>query len=466
MADRYWVNGTGSWSDDNNHWATSSNGSPGDGNLPTSADDVHIDEFSGFGAGGTLTIDMTASCYDFLCTSGHTYTITGATYDIRIYGSILLESGITWGVSYIYKYGNAGANTITTAGVVLENLGVVYGTSVNTLLDDLELNNLLYLQEGTFDANDQNVKANEVYIAPYQASDTINVYMGSGTWELTGGDWIVEYYNDGSVVNIFPESSTIEFSGVVGVPRSFNIYDEVNGGMTFNDLNFSGTGELDFVDGSNTFNDLRTENPPKIMKFADGKTTTVSSFSVNGTNGNLITIDSTGGTLFNLSKTSGEVIVDYLNLKNSSAGGGASWHAGDHSRNSGNNKNWKFLLGEGDEIAYGENNTTQGETEVSWATWSNGAGGTPTITGDPDWGKLTLAFGEEGRSEVFDTGDATEKSFVLEINRYGTGQKTAILQIRGDTVSFNQDDVNPAWETYDILITRTWQYVQVREINS
>lgn len=119
------------------------------------------------------------------------------------------------------------------------------------------------------------------------------------------------------------------------------------------------------------------------------------------------------------------------------------------------------------EIAYGENNTTQGETEVSWATWSNGAGGTPTIIGDADWGKLELAVGQEGRSAVLDIGNSYERIYKLTENRYGTGQETATLQIRGDTSSFLQDAGEPPnWETYSTPITRTWRYVQVREIKS
>ena len=37
-AERYWVGGTGSWSDDDTHWAATSGGAPADGNVPTSAD--------------------------------------------------------------------------------------------------------------------------------------------------------------------------------------------------------------------------------------------------------------------------------------------------------------------------------------------------------------------------------------------------------------------------------------------
>lgn len=114
--------------------------------------------------------------------------------------------------------------------------------------------------------------------------------------------------------------------------------------------------------------------------------------------------------------------------------------------------------------AFGEQNPTLGETAVSWQTWSDGAAGTPDVEGDADWGKLKLdLLGEEGRSEVYDLGSAATRTFTLTENRYGTGAEDALLQIRGDTSSFAQDDETPAWENYVVPISRGWRYVQVRE---
>lgn len=115
--------------------------------------------------------------------------------------------------------------------------------------------------------------------------------------------------------------------------------------------------------------------------------------------------------------------------------------------------------------AFGEQNPNQGEDAVSWQTWSDGNGGVPTITGNADWGKLSLQLsGAEGRSAVYDLGSAVSRTFTLTENRYGTGSETATLQIRGDASSFLQDDNLPAWEDYISPVTRTWRYVQIREI--
>ena len=107
-----------------------------------------------------------------------------------------------------------------------------------------------------------------------------------------------------------------------------------------------------------------------------------------------------------------------------------------------------------------------GETAESWQTFSNGAASVPTITGDSDWGKMQLDLTEEGRSKVYDFGDSQKRTYTLTENRYGTGQESATLQIRGDTTVFLQDDSTPTWNTYSVPVNESWRYVQVRETNT
>jgi len=114
--------------------------------------------------------------------------------------------------------------------------------------------------------------------------------------------------------------------------------------------------------------------------------------------------------------------------------------------------------------AFGEQTPTLGEDAVSWQTWSDGAGAIPNVTINPDWGKLSLQMaGAEGRSAVYDLGSAATRKFTLTENRYGTGSGVGLLQIRGDTVAFIQDDDIVDWETYTAPVSHAWRYVQVRE---
>jgi hypothetical protein len=71
----------------------------------------------------------------------------------------------------------------------------------------------------------------------------------------------------------------------------------------------------------------------------------VSNFSLAGTAGNLITINSaTPGSQFTLSKASGTVNAQYLSIQDSIATGGATWDAltSNGNVNAGNNTGWFF----------------------------------------------------------------------------------------------------------------------------
>ena len=102
--ERYWVGDTGNWSDDENHWAKTSGGTPAIGNLPTALDDVFIDAESGFGGGGTIeTVVYTWDTFveeDGVHAKSYTYPHTllpNTNYKIKVYfyGNEDSELGIT-----------------------------------------------------------------------------------------------------------------------------------------------------------------------------------------------------------------------------------------------------------------------------------------------------------------------------------------------------------------------------------
>ena len=113
-------------------------------------------------------------------------------------------------------------------------------------------------------------------------------------------------------------------------------------------------------------------------------------------------------------------------------------------------------------LAWGEETPTESEIAAPWSVWSDGAGGTPTITGDQDWGILSIDTIDEGRSNVYDFGNSVSRTYTLTLNRYGSGTGTPVVQIRGQNTSFLQDDGSPSWETYSAPVAKTWRYVQVR----
>jgi hypothetical protein len=96
-------------------------------------------------------------------------------------------------------------------------------------------------------------------------------------------------------------------------------------GGSYGTLVQAGTGVLSIV-GNNTFTDIQATTIPSTIRFTAGSTQTLSNFTLSGTAGNLVTINSlTSGTQFNLSKSSGTVTVDYLSITDSNVTGGAYW---------------------------------------------------------------------------------------------------------------------------------------------
>lgn len=375
--------------------------------------DINYD-YTAFGENGSWTliddfsIEQNVRVYGDFNQNGQTITTTGSDGYIDIYeGNITLNSNINGGVTL---------NKVTD------------GPNV-TLGSDIVLSGSLSIGGGIFDANDYNITARDFSFFSFDANPP-TIYMGSGTWEATGNDdysypWYVYQYG-GTVVTIYPETSTIKFTDSTSLNKSFFFYDGLNNetGKTYNNLWLTGSGTGEFIIyGSNTFNEIKVDTPPHTVRFEENKTTTVSSFDVNGTSGNLITIDSyhrlgiatshlsnagtgysvddvcyygdevyiaihvdsvdgsgvitgyhieevsgniqlsheyplasgqgdnnavividslTEKTQHTLSKSSGTVNCDYLDITYSIATGGATWYAGINSVDSGNNSGWIF----------------------------------------------------------------------------------------------------------------------------
>lgn len=327
MANRYWINGTGNWSD-TNHWSTSSGGSSG-ASVPTSSDDVFVDSNSGL-SGGTITLSITHKVNSIVSNSGFLYTIdsSGSGVGFEVNGSIVFESGITLIGGYFNFVQTTSGNTITTSNVDMGYISIVGVGGEIMLLDDLISSSSFYQENGTFDANNHNVTADDFYFYA-DTGYTPTVIMGSGTW--SGGYWQIDE-NSGATVNIVAETSTIKQTE----------YNEVFYGKGKTYYNLWITGDEYYVEDSNIFNDIKIDAGLTVW-FKEGTTQTVNTFTVTGTDGNTITLDTDTGTgQFILSKSFGKITCDYVDIKNSKAIGGAIWSVGTHSTNSGNNSGWNF----------------------------------------------------------------------------------------------------------------------------
>lgn len=289
---------------------------------------------------------ISGSSYSINIVNGSTFrdlNFTGFTGSLNlissicnIYGNLTLGAGMATSYSISTNHltfkATSGTQTITTNGVTVNANIVLSGTAEVQLGDALVSNDFISHTTGTFTTNNYSVT-----VASYGlSSGTKTINLGSSTLTLTatGIPWLVTdltgfTFNAGTSTISLTSSSAKEFMG---------------GGLTYYNLNQGGSGTLTISD-SNTFNDITATYKPSTISLTSGTTQTVSNFTLSGTAGNLVTLNSTlSGSPATLSKASGTVDVSYLAIKDSTATGGATWNAPTSSGNvdNGGNTGWIF----------------------------------------------------------------------------------------------------------------------------
>lgn len=113
--------------------------------------------------------------------------------------------------------------------------------------------------------------------------------------------------------------------------------------------------------------------------------------------------------------------------------------------------------------AYGHATPDAGEAAQSWSTWHLGAGA--TITGDADYGSLTVPSGVVCDGPVADMGSLASRQITLD-TKYGTTIGSVTIYLRGSDVSFAWDDSAPTWTAYIGTVIQAWRYVQARIVGA
>ena len=218
MASRYWIGGSGNWTD-TAHWSESSGGAGG-ASVPTSSDDVFINASSGFSSGGSISFSTDINMKSLTCTSGHTYTIGSERYrNVNVGGDITLEAGVTF---YSVVGGGISLCQIPVSGTLnsfSQNGATVYSyfASTNsfpdratvTLRTNLYVSNHLNISDVTFDANGYDV--NFAHTQMNDSSFGLVLYMGSGTWTSRQGRFEINTNHIGSFVH--SQDSTLVLQG-------------------------------------------------------------------------------------------------------------------------------------------------------------------------------------------------------------------------------------------------------------
>jgi hypothetical protein len=276
--------------------------------------------------GSSIITFISGSTLKNLDFTGSTCIVGG---QIKIYENLTLSANANYTLSPTF----IGSGTVTCSGRMLVGT-TINGAGITVAANGDFISSSLTLTQGTFNANNYAVNLGAF---SSNNSNTRTLNMGTGTWTITGvaqsgaNAWNVA---TSTGFTIIPSTSTITMTSASA--KTFS-----GGGLAYYNLNQGGAGTLN-ISGSNTFNNITNSTQPAAVTFAAGTTQTVSNFGLSGSEGNLITINSSSaGSQFTLSKAPGMVTSQYLSIQDSSATGGATWFT-TNSVNTSNNTGWIF----------------------------------------------------------------------------------------------------------------------------
>jgi hypothetical protein len=319
----YWSNTSGgTWV--TNSWAASSGGSPATSNYPLLQDTAIIDD-AGVASGITITLSPA-----FRIGSVNSLGVTIAKSPVNlnlngagVFGSLAANefASLTSAPSITFRgYSTQLLQaTFNNANITVDNNATV------SLSGDFLSGSFLSVNNGTFQSNSYYVSLLRVTVLGSGALD-----MGSSTWNISATSGTVWSFN--SSASLTAGTSSITLVGSFGITFA-------GGTKTYNNLQL-GIG-ANTITGANTFNTLSSQASTTSVTFDSGTTTSVTTFAITGSPAQTITVTASSTGNFSLSKTSGIVSVQYLNLSKSTATGGATWTAL-NSVNGGGNIGWIF----------------------------------------------------------------------------------------------------------------------------
>jgi fibronectin-binding autotransporter adhesin len=278
-----------------------------------------------FGSDTSTSVTLTTGSYFNKINFGTaTATPTAATLNLNAF---TLSSGGTYTNLTINM---VGTGVITTNGRSLPTLTINNGAAsgTTTLGGAVTTTTSTTLTSGT------------LALAGYTLTPTQFISGTAATRAISGaGTGVISLSNDWTVS---------DGTGFTGSDYTINMTKATaktfaGAGGSYGILVQAGAGALT-ISGSNTLADIQATTRPSTISFTAGTTQTVSLFTLAGTSGNLVTINSvTSGSQFTLSKASGTVTASYLSIKDSNATGGAVWDASNGTNtNVSNNTGWIF----------------------------------------------------------------------------------------------------------------------------
>ena len=329
----YWVGDSGNWSDFASHWATSSGGTTFHSTVPGPTDNVYFDANSFTTNNQNVTVDVAnAEAHNMTWQSAlFTPTITGNT-QINIYGDLELISNMNQDFTGNWNFRAAdNGNILNTAAKTMGTLNFYGGNDGEgewILQNTLSVTSDINLNNGTLITNDKAISAANFNST---TANTRSLQLGASTVTIKDGNWNPATL---SGATMDAGTSTIIISGT-------NTAGFLGNGLTYHDVTFTTSSSLSAdLSGANTFNTLRIE--PGLILTVEPVIQTMTALEANASCDNLITIQSSvAGTPATFSQATGTVDASFLNLKDNTATGGATFNA-NFSNDNGGNTAWTF----------------------------------------------------------------------------------------------------------------------------
>lgn len=331
---RYWVGGTATWNGTaDTKWSLTSGGAGGEA-VPTSSDDVFFDA-----ASGAVTCTTSGS------QSAKTLTFTGFTGTFAMGSSLFLSGSMTLGSAMTFT--NAGGDIVFSASGTLTSNGVTISSSAGGFLRPsgavtITLGGVLVLG-GASPMGISSSSSTPVFATANFAVTAAGVGWAAGTF--TPGSSTITLTGSGASTLVITgtlsaNTATFKLTNATASTKTVSLGSNTTWSTIW--LTGAGTGAF-LITTSGTIGTLLVDTPPHTLTFTAGITVTIgTAFTVNGTSGNLMTLQSSSaGSAFTLSKSSGTVSVEWCSIKDSTATGGASWLA-TNSLNVSGNTGWVF----------------------------------------------------------------------------------------------------------------------------
>ncbi len=361
-ADRFWVGGTGNWSD-TARWSTTSGGAGG-ASVPTSADNAIFDANSNTTA-YTVTVNTTANMLDlnFAAAPSVSGTITWAGNSaMNIYGSMTLLSGMTKTYNGNVTFNaTTGGKTLTFNGVSAGSAYIFGGVGGGWVLQDTWSNGAfdIRVQNGTLNTNDQTVTAN-------------SLEHTTGTATLTLGSSLITLTSPGAALNITADNLTLN-AGTSVITFSGNSATFNGRGLSYYNVNFTSSGGANTINNVNTFNNLTFTPSSAQTIYLSANQTINGTLTLTGSSASarLFITSNTVGTARTI--TAAAVVLTDVDFTDITGAGAASPFTGTRLGNATGNSGITFTAATN---KFWVGNTNNWNAANVWALTTGGAGAT------------------------------------------------------------------------------------------